>query len=141
MSNATAPPPSLTCPVWCTEGDEHRGDHWRSGEYVPAPRSTPTHVGPDGAHLPSVAAHLAQFKAGPLDLVIHVGASTSSDDAELRFGLDDAIIFAARLVETIAAGLEGESTGIYPDALIMLEQATAEVLKAHARPGVQETGA
>lgn len=131
MPDPTSSSSSPTCPDWCTQDGDHSGDHWRDGEYVPASRSTPDRVGPEGARLPSVAAHLAQFRRGPLDVVVHIA---SVDDAEVRFALDDAIDFAARMLEAVAVGVAGESTGLCADALRMLERSTAQILDAHGQP-------
>jgi hypothetical protein len=123
-----------TCPTWCTYlHADHAGDHWHSGSYTAATRSTPIDVDQAGAILPAVGAHLAKWRDGGTDVVLHIGASGENDgmDEEIRLSLTDAIEHAANLLATIRKGLNGQSSGVGRTALILLQDHAAAILDAH----------
>ena len=137
MTNATASPPPFDCPTWCDYGTpDHNGDHWRSGSYVAATRSTPTYADQGGAMIPAIGVHLARFQHGDTDVVLHVGASGQDDgrDEEIRLSLSDAIEHAAQLITAISVGLDGRSSGGGDtETFRLIEEGVSAIVAAHVR--------
>lgn len=140
---ATAPPPSLTCPDWCTHGTAEypcRGEHMAmsAGSNVPATGGhfDLTALALDEAVAPVVGAHLYWYEAGREGIEVSIQITQGERDMSASFkpseALQFAIEFTSMLQAAVATGVKFGlvDTGSRVDELIALTTSIRSTLTA-----------